>query len=255
MNKQAPTNHQKAWLGALGLLLFLGLWELAVRSGLTPSVLLPPPSTIPPTFWREITSGIWVESVQSSLSHYLSGLLIGSFLGVVIGVFTGLSPRLEAMLAWVIRLLRPVPGLAWVPFAIIWFGVSTGSAIFIIAIGVFWICYFATLSAVTSIDRDLFELARAFGYRSLPSQLLTIVLPAAAPGILSGLRTALGQAWMAVVAAELFGVAGVGQRMMQAASLLSTDIVVVYMATMAALYGLIDMLFMLVQKRVLQWKA
>ena len=77
------------------------------------------------------------------------------------------------------------------------------------------------------------------------AKLVKIVLPAAAPGILVGLRTALGQAWMAVVAAEIFGVTGLGQRMMQASSLLATDIVVVYMITMAALYGIIDTAFVL----------
>ena len=82
-----------------------------------------------------------------------------------------------------------------------------------------------------------------------------ILLPAAMPGILVGFRTALGQAWMAVVAAEIFGVAGVGQRMMQASSLLATDIVVVYMLTMAALYGLLDTGFVAFQKWVLRWKA
>ncbi len=132
-----------------------------------------------------------------------------------------------------VRLLRPIPGLAWVPFAIIWFGVSTPAAVFIVAVGVFWICYFATLGAVRAVDRDLLEVADAYGFRSPIAKLVKIVLPAAAPGILSGLRTALGQAWMAVVAAEIFGVMGLGQRMMQASSLLATDIVVVYMITMA----------------------
>ncbi|MCA0419242.1 MAG: ABC transporter permease subunit, partial [Proteobacteria bacterium] len=87
------------------------------------------------------------------------------------------------------------------------------------------------------------------------ARLFKILLPAALPGILVGIRTALGQAWMAVVAAEIFGVAGVGQRMMQASSLLATDIVVVYMLTMAALYGLLDTGFVAFQKWVLRWKA
>jgi NitT/TauT family transport system permease protein len=176
-------------------------------------------------------------------------------LGVALGVLTGQSRQTEAFVAWVVRLLRPIPGLAWVPFAIIWFGVSTGAAVFIVAVGVFWICYFATLSAVRAVDRDLLEVAEAYGYRSAPAKLVKIVLPAAAPGILGGLRTALGQAWMAVVAAEIFGVAGLGQRMMQASSLLATDIVVVYMITMAGLYGIIDTLFVVAQSRILAWKA
>jgi len=68
------------------------------------------------------------------------------------------------------------------------------------------------------------------------------------------LRTALGQAWMAVVAAEIFGVPGLGQRMMQASNLLASDIVVIYMATMAGLYGILDTLFVAIQSRLLRWK-
>ncbi|MBP0575350.1 ABC transporter permease subunit, partial [Mycobacterium tuberculosis] len=83
----------------------------------------------------------------------------------------------------------------------------------------------------------------AFGFRSGWARLVKVILPAATPGLLTGIRTALGQAWMAVVAAEIFGVAGLGQRMMQASSLLATDVVVIYMLTLALLYGLVDTVF------------
>jgi sulfonate transport system permease protein len=242
-------------LGAAGLAAFLLVWEAAVAAGFVPRAFLPAPSDLPSAFLKEVASGFWLSSIRASLGHYLIGLAAGAVLGVALGVATGLGRSTEAALSWVVRLLRPIPGLAWVPFAIIWFGVSRGAAVFIVAVGVFWICYFATLGAVRAVDRDLLEVAEAYGYRSVAAKLAKIVLPAAAPGILSGLRTALGQAWMAVVAAEIFGVAGLGQRMMQASSLLATDIVVVYMITMAALYGIIDTVFVLVQGRVLAWKA
>jgi NitT/TauT family transport system permease protein len=119
---------------------------------------------------------------------------------------------------------------------------------------VFWIVYFATHGAIRGVDRDYIELAKAFGFTGPLERLFKVLLPAATPGILVGARTALGQAWMAVVAAELFGVTGLGSRMMQASSLLATDIVVVYMLTMAALYGLMDTFFMAVQGRLLRWK-
>ena len=99
------------------------------------------------------------------------------------------------------------------------------------------------------------EVADAFGFGSAFGRLTKVLLPAALPGLLVGLRTALGQAWMAVVAAELFGVAGLGQRMMQASSLLATDVVVVYMLTMAALYGIIDSGFVALQGWLLRWRA
>ena len=171
------------------------------------------------------------------------------------GIATGVHQRLEWATAWINRVLRPIPGLAWIPFAILWFGVEEKAAVFIIAIGVFWIVYFSAHGAIRNVDRDLVEVAAAFGFKSAWEKLVKVQFPASLPGILVGVRTSLGQAWMAVVAAELFGVAGLGQRMNQASSLLATDIVVVYMLTMAALYGLVDMTFMLAQSRVLTWKA
>ena len=250
MNRALPVA-----LSALGLLAFLGLWEALPTLGLLNRTLVPTPSAIPPALASEIRSGIWLAAVRSSLTHYTTGLAVGSGLGILLGIASGMFHRVEDATAWIVRLVRPIPGLAWVPFAIIWFGVEPSAAVFIIAIGVFWIVFFATGGAIRGVDRDLVEVARAFRFRSWPARLLKVVLPAATPGIMVGLRTALGQAWMAVVAAEIFGVPGVGQRMMQASSLLATDIVLVYMLTMAALYGLIDAAFVAAQGWLLRWRA
>lgn len=245
----------RAGLALAGLALFLGVWEAASRLKLVSAMVAPAPSAIPPAFMEEAASGAWLAAVLSSLSHYLVGLAVGVALGVALGVAAGMSPRFEAATSGIVRLLRPIPGLAWVPFAIIWFGATSSAAVFIIAIGVFWIVFFATMGAIRGVDRDLIELADAFGFRSARERLVKILAPAAAPGVLVGVRTALGQAWMSVVAAELFGVPGVGQRMMQASSLLATETVVVYMLTMAALYGLFDAGFVALQRRLLAWKA
>ncbi len=241
-------------LAALGFIVFLLLWEALPWFGTISADLLPPPSALPGAFYRELRSGIWLAALESSLSHYLLGLVIGCALGVLLGLLTGLWHSVEATLSWVVRILRPIPGLAWVPFAILWFGIEPAAAVFIIGIGVFWISYFAALSAVHAVDRDLIEVADAFGFKRADQRLRKVILPAATPGILGGLRTAIGQAWMAVVAAEIFGVPGLGNRMMQASNLLASDIVVIYMATMALLYGLIDTAFVAMQNRLLKWK-
>ncbi|WP_422394502.1 ABC transporter permease [Nitrospirillum amazonense] len=250
-----PSRRYRGLWALLGVIAFLAVWEAVPRLGLVRPVLLPPPSAIPQAFAAEVRSGAWTAAILQSLGHYLWGLVIGSVGGIAAGVLTGMSRRLEDFTSWVVRLLRPIPGLAWVPFAIIWFGVTPTAAIFIIVLGVFWINYFAALGAVQAVDRDLLELADAFGHRSTPAKLVKIVLPAASGAILAGLRTGLGQAWMSVVAAELFGVPGLGQRMMQASSLLATDIVIVYMATMALFYGLVDMGFVAVRDRMMRWKV
>ncbi|HYD99364.1 MAG TPA: ABC transporter permease subunit [Alphaproteobacteria bacterium] len=241
-------------LAAAGLALFLGLWELLPRLGLVNRTLLPPPSDIPAAFAAELRAGYWQVAVVDSFRHYLYGLTLGTGLGVALGVAAALAPRFEAATAWVVRLLRPIPGLAWVPFAIIWFGISEQAATFIIVVGVLWINFFASYAAVRAVDRDLLEVADAFGHRRWLPKLVKIVLPAAAAGILGGVRTGLGQGWMSVVAAELFGIPGLGSRMMQASSLLATETVVVYMITIAVLYGLTDSLFGLLRDRVLAWQ-
>jgi NitT/TauT family transport system permease protein len=241
-------------LSALGLLAFVLVWELVPKLSLVSQSLLPAPSDLPAAFLREFRSGIWFEMVLLSLDHYLMGFIWGAGLGVIFGVLTGMYLNIDWALAWVVRLLRPIPNLAWAPFAIIWFGVDQAAAVFIISIGVFWIVFFAAQGAIRGVDRELIELADAFGFRSGPERLVKVLLPAATPGILVGLRTALGQAWMAVVAAELSGVSGLGSRMMQASSLLATDIVVVYMLTMAVLYGVMDAGFVFAQSRLMRWK-
>lgn len=251
----ARESLRRSGLAAAGLLGFLLIWEALPRLGLFNPMLLPGPSAVPAAFWAEIASGTWLSSVRASLGHYTVGLVTGSALGLVLGIVTGMSRLAEDLTSWVVRVLRPIPGLAWVPFAIIWFGVSTAAAVFIIAIGVFWIVFFAAHGAVRGVDRDLIEVADAFGFRSAHERLFKILLPASMPGILVGVRTALGQAWMAVVAAEIFGVPGLGQRMIQASSLLATELVVVYMLTMAALYGLLDTVFVALQQWLLRWKA
>jgi sulfonate transport system permease protein len=240
---------------AIGLIAFLALWESIPRFAPSAGGFLPLPSQVPAAFLSEVQSGIWLTCVGESLSHYFYGLALGVLCGVALGILTGMYRGVDDSLSWIVRLLRPIPGLAWIPFAILWFGVEQSAAVFIIAIGVFWIVFFAAQAAIRSVDRDLIEVADAFGFSGGWQKLAKVLFPASLPGILVGIRTALGQAWMAVVAAELFGVPGLGQRMNQAASLLSTDIVVVYMLTMAGLYGLVDTGFLLAQSRVLAWKA
>ncbi|MCE2577092.1 ABC transporter permease [Gluconacetobacter entanii] len=242
-------------LGIVGLVVLFGVWEASVRLGWVPAGLLPAPSSLGPAWLDEVRNGAWQTAIRDSLTHYLLGLVIGTVLGALVGLLCGAVGVLDALLAGVVRVLRPIPGLAWVPFAILWFGLNTAGATFVIAISVFWINFYAAYGAVQSIDPDLYEVAAAFGHGSFLGRLTKVVLPASAPGLLAGLRTGLGQAWMSVVAAELFGVPGIGARMMQASSLLATDLVVVYMLTMALLYALTDMAFMVVRRRLLGWQG
>jgi NitT/TauT family transport system permease protein len=244
---------RKVVLGFAGLAGFVLVWELLVRFAIFNPNLVPAPSAIPATLLAEIERGVWVRMVLSSLRHYGLGLGIGTGLGIALGMAVALSPGLEQLQAYIARVLRPIPPLAWIPFAVIWFGITEASAAFIISIGVFWINYFATSSAIRGVDRELVEVARVFGFAGFWPRLTKVLIPAATPSILVGVRTGLGQGWMTVVAAELFGIQGIGQRMMEASGLLAIDVVAVYMVTIAGLYGLTDILFVGVERALVRW--
>lgn len=240
-------------LSLAGLAGFLALWELSVRLQWLPAALIPAPSSLASSFPREWASGVWQRSVLSSLGHYSLGVGIGGVLGLLLGVAAGIWPAFDAVQEGIARLLRPIPPLAWIPFAIVWFGITTAAATFIIALGVFWPVYFSTYAAVKAVDPSWLELARAFGQHGLRNRLGKFILPAAAPGIVAGLRTGVGMGWIVVLAAELFGVPGIGQRMTEASGVLATDLVVLYMVTIAGLYTLFDMAVVHLGRSVTRW--
>ncbi|HET7411961.1 MAG TPA: ABC transporter permease, partial [Pararhizobium sp.] len=215
---------------------------------------LPDPFAVPAAFFQELQSGRLVPAIESSLIHYVWGLGIGSVLGCAVGLFAATSRTFDDLHFLLARILRPIPPLAWVVFAIAWFQVSHAGAAFVIAIGVFWVNYFATFAGVRHVDPKHYELARAFLQDGPIRRTLTITLPAAAPVIMSGLRTGVGQAWMTLIAAELLGVPGMGQEMNAAAGVGAYNAVVVYMLAISLVYALSDGLFSLAEHRVLRWR-
>lgn len=249
----AARRNRRALLGALGIVLFVGLWKLAHDTGLARPGTMPDPFGVPRAAMDEWETGRLVPAVASSLVHYVWGLGLGTVLGVMVGFAAASNRTFDALQSGLARVLRPIPPLAWVVFAIAWFKVSHAGAAFVIAIGVFWVNYFATYSAVRGLDPRYAELARAFGRGAL-ARTLTVTLPGASAGILAGLRTGLGQAWMTLIAAELLGVPGMGQEMNAAAGVGAYDAVVVYMLAISALYALTDAAHSGVERRALRWR-
>lgn len=215
---------------------------------------MPDPFLLPAALVDELSSGRLLPAVGSSLVHYAWGLGLGSLLGVAAGLAAATSRWFDAAQAWLARILRPIPPLAWVVFAIAWFKVSHAGAAFVISIGVFWVNYFATYAAVRNIDPRYFELARAFGHGGWRKTTLSVTLPGASPGILAGLRTGVGQAWMTLIAAELLGVPGMGQEMNAAAGVGAYEAVVIYMLAISLVYTLSDAAFGAIERRLLAWR-
>jgi NitT/TauT family transport system permease protein len=244
----------RLFAGLLGLLAFIAIWKAAGSYGWVQRGTMPDPFALPAALIDEWGSGRLLPAIGSSLIHYVWGLTLGTILGILVGLAAATSHTFDALHAWLARILRPIPPLAWVVFAIAWFKVSHAGAAFVISIGVFWVNYFATYSAVRNVDPRFFELARAFGHNSYIKQITSITLPAAAPGLLAGARTGVGQAWMTLIAAELLGVPGMGQEMNAAAGVGAYEAVVIYMLAISAVYSLSDWIFSAIEARLLRWR-
>ena len=253
--RQTPAARlRRITFGVAGLAAFVALWKCAFVFTWAPSGTLPDPFSIPAALAAEYTNGHLLPALGSSLIHYVWGLAVGTVAGFIVGLLAATSPAFDDVHHLLARILRPIPPLAWVVFAIAWFQVSHAGAAFVISIGVFWVNYFATAAGVAGVDPHFYELARAFGHGGFVARVTTVTLPGAAPGILSGMRTGVGQAWMTLIAAELLGVPGMGQQMNSAAGVGAYDAVVVYMLAISLIYSLSDGAFALVQNRVLRWR-
>jgi len=263
-----PTDRRRLRRGLAGTVAFVAVWWLAALT--QPTYLLPGPVEVATAFVGELTvratytvPGLGfvvalprlVVKLVESLSHYVPGLVVGATLGIALGVATGWSERLSDALRPVVRVLRPVPPLAWIAFAIVWFGIGNTGATFIVAIGAFWVNYYNAESGVAGVPRDRLEVAASLGVDDDRRMIRKVVLPSAAPEILTGVRTSIGQCWMVVVAAELFGAPGVGYQIIQAAQNLSMDVSVAYMLVISAVFLVSDGLFRFVQASVLEWRG
>jgi len=252
-----PRIEWRNWTWFLGLVPIVGLiivWHLATEYGDIPSYLLPAPLEVLETFGKELSKGRISKHLQLSLNHYLLGLGWGISLGVSLGLFTGTFRPISWLIEPLIALLRPIPPLAWIPFAIIAIGINTQAAAFIIGIGAFYINFYNTLAGVRSVDPKLLEAARTLG-DNYPGIIWRVIIPAALPSILTGVRISLGQGWMTVIAAEMFGIRGLGQKMMEAASLLAMDVVITYMVVIGLLHLFMDQTFRRAERWLLRWRA
>lgn len=255
LRNRAWPAYVQVGLQLAGIAVFFLGWEISVRLQWVSAQLIPPPSSLPGAFAREWSNGSWLANVLATAHHYAWGVSIGIVAGIALGYATYLFPLFRYAQEGVARLLRPIPPIAWIPFAIMWFGITEGAAAFIIVMAVFWINYFAAYSSAKSLDSRLFEVCAAFGHRSTYAQLTRVIIPGTANGVVGGIRASLGIGWFAVLVAELFGVRGLGQRMMEASGMLATDIVLLYMATIALLYTLTDACLAGVSNMLIKWRT
>ncbi|MDP2709870.1 MAG: ABC transporter permease [Solirubrobacteraceae bacterium] len=204
----------QTWLRVLGgAVVPLGLlvaWQIISTSGMVPTSRLPSPEMV----WNAAVDlagrGLLSEYVAISTQRVLTGFAFGAGIGLALGAIVGLSRLGDILLAPTLGAIRAVPSLAWVPLLILWFKIGEESKIILISIGAFFPVYTVVSGALRHVDRELIEASRAFGLHGM-SLFTTVQLPAVIPSVISGLRLALAQAWLFLVAAELIAAsAGLG---------------------------------------------
>ncbi|MPV69793.1 ABC transporter permease subunit [Burkholderia sp. BE17] len=179
----------------------LALLEYGVRHGWLPNHLVPAPSEILDTLARMGITRV-ARHIGASTLRVAAGFAAGAGLALFVGAAMGLSRRIDALLEPTFQALRAIPSLAWVPVLLLWLGIDEAPKITLIAIGAFFPVHLAVVAGIRDVDRKLVELGEV--YRLGPVALFRrILLPAALPQIVTGLRTGLSLAWMFMVAAEL----------------------------------------------------
>lgn len=201
----SPLGRRWVRLG-LAVVVPLGLlaaWHVATAvTGVVPPHQLPAPGAVWAAGVDLAERGELWTHVQISTQRVLIGFVVGSLVGLALGAVVGLSRLGDVLLSGTLGALRAVPSLAWVPLLIIWLKIGEDSKVTLISIGAFFPVYTTVASALRHVDRQLVEAGRAYGLRGV--RLLTRVqLPAATPAVVAGLRLALAQSWLFLVAAEL----------------------------------------------------
>lgn len=237
------------WL--LPLLLFV-CWESATSGGLAPEYLLPSPGTVWETvcaYMGAVSEGhadayagrFWGD-VSASLGRVASGYLLAAIPGVALGLASGRVPALASLLSPIINGIRAVPGISWLPLALLWLGIGFRATVFLIALAGFFPAYLNAAAGAASVPPVLIRAGRmlGFGRRAI---FFRVVLPSAMPQARTGLRVALGMSFSYLVLGELTGVPdGLGAMIMDARLAGRVDLLVSGIILIALVGWLCDVL-------------
>ncbi len=257
--RRARTRRWKSFgldfaLGAALPVLLLVLWQWASTGGQANPLFLPSPHAIASAFGSLLSSGELFHHLGVSLWRALIGFLLGGGLGLAFGLAAGLSRKAEYVLDPSLQMLRMIPHLAVAPLILLWFGFGEQSKIVIIALGAFFPLYINTFMGIRNVDGKLFDVANvlAFGRTRL---LLRLVVPAALPGILLGVRLSLALSWIGLVVAELIGSqSGIGFLINVGKQSSDTELIYIGVVIFAIVGKLVDSLVRLLERKLLHWR-
>jgi sulfonate transport system permease protein len=249
---------RRPWLSVtlrvLGPLALLGGWWGASASGALNPAVLASPQQVGSAAWQLWQSGQLQSAVGVSVVRALTGLAFGVAAGLVLGVITGFSRLGEELLDSPLQLLRALPFLSLVPLFMVWFGIGDAARIILIAVATAFPMYVSTAGGVRNVDARLVEAMRSFGLTRL-ALVREVVLPAALPSLLSGLRLSMTLSVIALIAAEEINTTnGIGYLMTQAQTFSRTDILTVCVLIYGLLGLCVDLIVRGAEKLLMPWR-
>lgn len=234
--------------------LLLLAWEAGARLWLAKAILIPPPSEVVRTLATLLGDGTLVAHTVSSILRVLSGFVISLLFALPLGLLMGWNRLAHELFDTTVQIFRPIPGTAWVPAAILLFGIGDRPALFLIFMGTIWPILLSTIHGVRNINKHFIWAALTMGADR--RRLFTkVVFPAALPAVFTGCRVGMGVAWTFVVVAELIAVhTGLGYMIMEARLIVRPDIVFAGMIAIG-LVGLgLDWMARTAMRRFLRWQ-
>lgn len=241
-------------MGLILPLVLLAGWEALARLALIDAQLLPAPSRVLGTIWDLAASGdLWLHAA-ATLQRVGVGFALGVAAATLLGALTGYSETAKRLLDPTLQALRNIPSIAWVPLFILWFGIFETSKVLLIAVGVFFPVYLNLASAIRDVDRKLVEVGRVYNLSHL-QMVRRILLPAALPSYVVGLRGGLGLGWMFVVAAEIMGASeGLGYLLTDGQMTGRTHVILAAIVLFALFGKATDMVLAGVGRRLVSWQ-
>jgi ABC-type nitrate/sulfonate/bicarbonate transport system permease component len=261
VNRSAGTNLRVAAWPALRGWLFLGvlivLWDAMARSDLVAGghVFLPPAGAVFAAWWRMMVSGELPQAIWVTLRGFVLGLVLSGVIGIALGLWIARSRIVAALLAPIVEFLRPMPSVAVIPLAILFFGIGDGMKCFVATYGALWPVLLNTVYGVRAVDPRMIEVARVFQLGERRT-LLSIIIPAAAPFIMTGLRIGSILTLGLVVTAELIASgSGIGYVIQSEQLAFKVPETFAGVATVMLLGMLLDGLLGLLEGRLMRWHA
>jgi ABC-type nitrate/sulfonate/bicarbonate transport system permease component len=220
-------------LGAGTIVALLAIWQLVYFFELMPRWAFPSPLQVVVAFYELTLSGELPVNAGYSVLRQFTGVILAAAFGIPVGLALGASPTVRAAFLPLCRLIYPIPGIAWIPLAILWFGIGFTSTVFVIFFTGIWPIIFNTMAGVETLSGQYTDVARAY---LAPRSLYTrrILIPGSLPFIITGLRLTYGVGWRVIVGAEMISsIVGLGFLIDNARWQLRPDIMVCGMITIA----------------------